>query len=189
MGGYNFYFGCMKKIVITTMLIALSLTAFGQSKSVDKFRNTNDPDLKLFFYKSTLKMYARLSANLTGELKPDENGEIPDLGDLIKGIEKVKFFNYDQGSVTSALMDQLKSDVIGEGYESVMDARMQGTHFEILMKEKRSKPVGFVVLIKSQEGDSIIDLEGMPDLSNLMKLSEFMTSNTESFSLLKNAFN
>jgi len=169
--------------------MALSFTAFGQSKSVDKFRNTNDPDLKLFFYKSTLKMYARLSTNLTGELQPNEDGEIPDLGDLFKGIEKIKFFNYNEGGISKAQMDQLKSDVINEGYEGVMDARMQDSYIEILMKEKKSKPVGFIVLIKSQEGDSIIDLEGMPNLSNLMKLSQFISSNTESFNLLRNAFN
>jgi uncharacterized protein DUF4252 len=178
----------MKKIVITAVLMALVFSAFGQSKSVDRFRNTNDPDLKLFFYKSTLKMYARLSANLTGEIKPDENGETPDLASLIEGIEKVMFFNYDPRSLDANQMDQLKSDVLDEGYESVMNARMNGANIEILMKEKRSKPVGFVVLIESEEGESIIDIEGIPDLSNLMKLSDFMSSNTESFNLLKNAF-
>jgi hypothetical protein len=125
---------------------------------------------------------------LTGELQPDDTGEVPDLGSLIEGIEKVMFFNYDPGSLTPNQMDQLNSDVIGEGYESVMNARMNGANIEILMKEKRSNPVGFVVLIKSEEGESIIDLEGMPDLSNLMKLSQFMSSNTDSFNILKNAF-
>jgi len=179
----------MKKIVITAVLMALVFSAFGQSKSVDKFRNTHDPDLKLFFYKSTLKMYARLSTNLTGDLQPDDSGEIPDLSRLIEGIEKVKFFSYDPGSLNADLMTQLNTDVKGEGYESVMNARMNAANIEILMKEKRSKPVGFVVLINSEEGEMILDLEGMPDLSNLMKLSDFMSSNTESFNLLKNAFN
>lgn len=178
----------MKKLTIVTLLIAFNTFAYGQSKSVDRFRNDNDPDLKLFFYKSTLKMYARLSTNLTGELQLDDTGETPDLGSLIEGIEKVMFFNYDPGSLTPNQMDQLYSDVISEGYESVMNARMDGANIEILMKDKRSKPVGFVVLIKSEEGESIIDLEGMPDLSNLMKLSQFMSSNTDSFNLLKNAF-
>ena len=179
----------MKKLIAVACFIALATTAFGQSKSVERFRNTNDADLKLFFYKSTLKMFARLSTNLTGDLKQDENGEIPDLGSLIDGIEKIKFFSYDERNISDSKFDQLKSDVTDEGYESVMTARIQGANIEILMKEKRSKPIGFVVLVKSQEGTSIIDLEGMPDLSNLMKLSEFMSSNTESFNLLKNAFN
>lgn len=168
-------------MVITTF-------AYGQSKSVDRFRNDNAPDLKLFFYKSTLKMYARLSTNLTGELQPNDSGETPDITSLIKGIEKIKYFSYDSGSLGANQMKQLISDVVGEGYESVMNARMDGANIEILMKEKRSKPIGFVVFIKSTEGESIIDLEGMPDLSNLMKLSQFLSSNTESFSILKNAF-
>lgn len=168
--------------------MAFTTFAYGQSKSVDRFRNDNDPDLKLFFYKSTLKMYARLSENLTGELQPNDNGETPDLSSLINGIEKIKYFSYDSGSLATNQMDQLISDVISEDYESVLNARMDGANIEIMMKEKRSKPVGFVVFIRSQEGESIIDLEGMPDLSNLMKLSQFLNSNTESFNILKNAF-
>ena len=187
------YFGCMKRIILALLLVAFTSSAFGQSKSVDRFRNRYKADVSLFFYKSTLRMFARLSSQLTelNARKAEEETleEIPDLSLLIEGIEKVKYFMYEQSSDLDELFKTLESDVKEEGYESVMTANIKGSNINIMMREKRGNPDGFVVIMESDAGMSLIDLEGMPDLSNLMKFSEFMGNNTDSFNLLKEAFN
>ena len=78
--------------------MSIPFLGFAQSSSVEKFRNTNSPSMKLFFYESTLKMISRIDvaaiSNTTGI--DSQLGEIPDLTNLITGIEKVKFFMYEE---------------------------------------------------------------------------------------------
>ncbi len=133
-------------------------------------------------------MFARLSNRLSESSDlagTTELPEIPDFMSLIDGIEKVKFFTYDRNHEAIDLRDDLEAGVMDEGYESVMTARVQRANINIMMKEKRGKPDGFVVIVSGEDGMSLIDLEGMPDLSNLMTLSQFMNTNKDSFSLLE----
>ena len=175
----------MKKLLLAAFLL-VSTMAFSQSKSVEKYRQANEPDLTLFFYKNTLKMYARIS------LKLDEMGEeVPDLTKMIEGIEKVKFFNYVPGSASfsKAAFKQLTKEVEAENYESIMNTRSNGSSLNILMKERRGEPEGFVVFVESADGYSILDIDGAPDLSNLMQFSQILTSDMESFNMVRDAFN
>lgn len=175
------------------MLVLFATSAFAQSRSIERFRQNYEPDGTYFFYKSTLRMLARMSERLaeTSMESQSESEEaqpeivLPDIGSLIDGINKVKFFVYEPRNAGNEHFNKLQSDVEGEGFESVMTARIKGANINILMREKRSKPDGFVVLIQNQEGMSLLDLDGVPDLSNLMQLSQFMNTNAESFSLLE----
>ena len=40
--------GCMKRFLITFLLLSVAFRTFAQSKSVERFRNDHTPDLKLF---------------------------------------------------------------------------------------------------------------------------------------------
>ncbi len=180
----------MKRFLITFLLLCVAFGAFAQSKSVERFRNDHTPDLKLFFYKSTLKMYSRI--NLEGFGGPTESdfGEMPPLADLIKGIEKVKFFMYEtyNNEEDRQLFGQLTDDVMGEGYEVLMSARADGANMEVMMKERRGEPEGFVVMIKMPDQYSILDIEGYPDVNNILKFSEFINKNSGAIGL-QDAFN
>ena len=140
----------MKRFLITFLLLCVAFGAFAQSKSVERFRNDHTPDLKLFFYKSTLKMYSRINLEALGGVTESGFGEMPPLGDLIKGIEKVKFFQYEiyDQEEDRELFGQLNQDVLNEGYEILMSARADGAIMEVMMKERRGEPEGFVVMIK-----------------------------------------
>ena len=72
----------MRKTTLILTLVLFSTLAFGQSKSVEKFRNDNEPTLKLFFYKSTLKMFANIQMKMADEME-----ELPDFSSVIKNIE------------------------------------------------------------------------------------------------------
>lgn len=171
----------MKKLVVI-LLTVLCVSAYGQSESVEEFRQDHQPDVKLFFYKSTLRMFARLSVQFA-----DGQEEIPDLGKLIDGIEKIKYFSYRPSSDLDELSKDLKSDIVSENYESVISGNFGSSDMEVLMKEKRGKPVAFVVIVQGEEGMQLMDIEGVPDLQNLVEFSQYVSTNGDSFSLL-NAF-
>lgn len=170
----------MKKLFLTLLLLSIAFGTFAQSKSVERFRNDHTPDLKLFFYKSTLKMYSRINLEAISGNVDSDFGEMPPLADLIKGIEKVKFFSYEElnASEDQALFNQLQKDVSAEGYETLMSARADDANMEVMMKEKGGEPEGFVVLIRMPERYSIIDIEGYPDVNNILKFSEFINESS-----------
>jgi hypothetical protein len=180
----------MKRFLLTLLLLCVAFGAFAQSKSVERFRNKHTPDLKLFFYKSTLKMYSRINLEDFGAPAESDFGEMPPLADLIKGIEKVKFFNYEalNEEEDEQLFQTLVMDVADEGYESLMSARADGANMQVFMKEKKGKPEGFVVLIDMADGFSILDIEGYPDVNNILKFSEFINSNSDGIGI-QDAFN
>lgn len=180
----------MKRLFLTLFLCLFALSATAQSRSVERFRDRNKPTLKLFFYESTLKMLSRIDLKgMSGSLD-SEFGEMPALAEMIKGIEKVKFFMYEDYTFEGAddEFKQLKHDVADEGYETMMSARADGNNMEVLMKERRGEPEGFVVLIKMEDGYSIIDIEGYPDVNNILKFSEFINKSSSNLTL-KDAFN
>ena len=172
----------MRKTTLILTLVLFSTLAFGQSKSVEKFRNDNEPTLKLFFYKSTLKMFANI------QLKMEE---LPDFSSVIKNIEKVKFFVFDKEkyAMDAPMFSKLEEDILSEGYESMMSARMSGANMNFLMKGTAEKPKGFVVVMRTEEGVSLVDIEGYPDLKQIMKFSEFMSKNTSGLKSIIDAFN
>lgn len=177
----------MKKLLILSLLFSMTLSGFAQSRSVERFRQDNRPSTTLFFYKSTLKMISRIDLGALGGADVSEFQDMPPIGDMIKGIEKVKFFLYedndDRHSAGKSDFKTLQADIEGEGYESMMSARIEGNNMNIMMKERRGKPQGFVVLITMDEGYSIIDIEGYPDVNNIVKFSQFMNSNGSNMGL------
>lgn len=181
----------MKKLLILSLLFSMTLTGFAQSRSVENFRQDNSPSTTLFFYKSTLKMISRIDLSMLGGAGVSEFQDMPPIGDMIKGIEKVKFFLFENSDedneIQSGDFKDLKSKIEAEGYESMMSAQIEGSNMNVMMKERRGNPEGFVVLITMEDGYSIIDIEGYPDISNILKFSQFMNSNGSNMGL-KDAF-
>jgi len=170
----------MKRFLVTFLMICVTFGAFAQSKSVERFCNEYTPDLKLFLYKSTLKMYSRINLEAISGGVESDFGEMPPLADLIEGIEKVKFFSYEVENLSKdgQLFAQLKKDVMAEDYEVLMTARSDGANMEVMMKEKGDEPEGFVVLIRMEDRISILDIEGYPNVNNILKFSEFINKSS-----------
>ena len=175
-------FGCMKKIWVLVLMI-FAVSAMGQSRSVEKFRNDYKPDTKLFFYKSTLQMYARVMVNFA-----EEGEDIPDIASMVDGIDKIKFFIYERSRDSKSLFAQLKKDVLAEDYEEVIAGRFDGNQLEMLMKERRGNPVGFVVFVEADDQTLLMDIDGVPDVNKLLEFSRYASANSKSFNMLRNAF-
>ena len=112
-------------------------------------------------------------------------GDMPPLSDLIEGIEKVKFFNYqtDSAGIDAALFSELMTDIEGEGYEVLMSGRVEGANMQLMMKQEKGDPEGFVVMIKMPDQYSILDIEGYPDINNILKFSEFINKNSKAIGI------
>jgi hypothetical protein len=129
-------------------------------------------------------------ANLQAALGDKVEQELPDMTSLIQNIEKVKFFMFDEADFDpkSKLFTDLEISILGEGYESMMTARLQEASVNFMMKGDSNKPEGFVMLIRSETGVNVVDVQGYPDLTQIMKFTEFMNSNTGDLRSLKDAF-
>ena len=178
----------MNKLLTLFLALCLSTSLAAQSRSVEDFRQDYKPSLKLFFYQSTLKMYSRMQESMQEKFGMAEMGDlsqIPQLGEMINGIEKVKFFNYEDWTTEEdlELFAQLEKDVQDEGYESLMTARMDGNQLNVMIKERRDQIQGFVVIIQMEDGFSIIDIEGYPDVNKILELSQFINQGSENMNL------
>ena len=129
-------------------------------------------------------MYSRLQKGLQGEFG-DEMADLPQLSEMIDGIEKVKFFNYDEDKVPNgkASFQKLSDDVHKEGYEDLITARIEGNIMTVMMKEGRGRPEGFVVLVQTETGYNIIDIEGYPDVSKILQLSQVINGSSDNLRL------
>lgn len=128
-------------------------------------------------------MYSRLQLGLQGEFG-EEMADLPQLSEMIDGIEKVKFFNYEgEGLPDRSLFSQLSDDVHAEGYEDLITARVEGNNMTVMIKEKGGEPEGFVVLVQTETGFNIIDIEGYPDVSKILQLSQFINGSSDSLRL------
>jgi hypothetical protein len=97
-------------------------------------------------------------------------------------------FDQEDFDPKSKLFSDLEASILSEGYESMMNARMKESKINFMMKGSSEKPEGFVMLIRSETGVNVVDVQGYPDLSQIMKFTEFMNSNTGDLRSLKDAF-
>lgn len=171
----------MKLLLLLGLIFCLSNNSFPQSRSVERFRQAHRPSFKLFFYESTLKMLSRIDLKVLGDPDVGKFGETPPLGKMISGIEKVKFFMYEHDGASFAHVaetgfQQLEKEVREEGYENLISARVKNADMKIMVREHRESVEGFVVFVKMEKAYSIIDIEGAPNVEDILKLSDFINS-------------
>ena len=83
-------------------------------------------------------MWARVQLKLSeNEDFSEELSRFPPLSELIDGIEKVKFFTYEDSdyNIEQSMFDELETDVSKEGYESLLTVRTPKANMNFLMKE------------------------------------------------------
>ncbi|MBN1414404.1 MAG: DUF4252 domain-containing protein [Bacteroidales bacterium] len=146
--------------IIFPVLIFYSLSAAGQSKSIDRFRKEFKEDNNVFIYSSTLKM-----------LNTEEN---PEFDDLVKDIEEIRVLNYIKANqhFKADPITGLKKNLTDELYKELMTFTDQGNKILLYGKEKRGKTVGLVALIENKEKFTIIDVAGNIDFNKFLQLKK-----------------
>ena len=163
----------------------LSVSAYGQSRTVEEFRQQYTPRQTFFFYKSTLRMFARVST----QFAETDGAEIPDLGKLIDGIEKAKLFIYSPTDSDKQTFIDLRSEIGDEGYVSEIEVFMKEDDFRMNLMVKPGRggsdvPSGYVILGLVEGELMLLDIEGSPDLGNLYQFSNYMLDTGNDFSWL-----
>jgi hypothetical protein len=140
------------------ILISISLSAAGQSRSVDKFRKAFQEDNNVFIYSSTLKM-----------LNTEEN---PEFADLVKDIEEIRVLNYDKSKqqYTDEDITNLKNGIKAEHYNDLMMLTEKDNRIYLYGREKNGKTVGLVALVDNSGKFMIIDVAGAIDFNKFMQL-------------------
>lgn len=146
----------MKTLLISTLTLFLSFTAFAQSKTVSQFTEKHEPSASFYLYPSTLRMINR------------ENN--PDYQQLVRHIKKLSFLTYEKGklNLSKDKVASLKKDLDGEEYEELMSFRDAGN--QVYIYAKGEDPEAYVSLVDNEEALMLFDMQGAPDLPSLMRL-------------------
>lgn len=146
----------MKTLLISTLTLFLSFTAFAQSKTVGRFTEKHQPSASFYLYPSTLRMINR------------ENN--PDYQQMVRHIKKLSFLTYEKGSINLSKdkISSLKKELASEDYEELMSFRDTGN--QVFIYAKGDDPEAYVSLVDNEASLMLFDLQGAPDLSSLMKL-------------------
>jgi hypothetical protein len=142
------------------IFLALGMHAFGQSKSVTRFRSAYPETSNLFFYSSTLKM-----------LNSEDN---PDLAGLLKDIEEIRVLTWDKSKQMPGKdkVAALKTALQAENYNTLMAMNDKGSAIDLYSREKNGKMTGFVAIVHNAESLVLIDLKGGIDVARFMQLKQ-----------------
>lgn len=148
------------RIILPMLWLLLSVSTYGQSRSIERFRQDHKENSNLFFYRSTLKM-----------LNAENN---PQLADLLSEIEEIRVLNYDKGQQNFTRDDifMLKGALAEEAYVNLMMTHEKGNSLSLYSREKRGKTVGFVAVVESEESLILIDLIGNIDVKKFLELKQ-----------------
>jgi hypothetical protein len=143
-----------------------TVSSFGQSKSITRFRADYKENTNMFFYSSTLKM-----------LNTDNN---PELAGMLNDIEEIRVLNYNKATqkFNNDDITRLKSSLQNENFNNIMMINESGNFINLYSREKRGKTVGFVALIENKESLVLIDLIGSIDVKKFMELKQKLDTHT-----------
>jgi hypothetical protein len=155
----------MRKILFLFLAI-LSVSVFGQSKSITNFRSDFKETSNMFFYSSTLKM-----------LNTENN---PEFSDILDGIEEIRVLNYTKSDhkFDKAAIDGLKGALLEETYNTIMMINEKGNSVNVYGREKKGRTVGMVAIIEDTGNLVLIDLIGTIDIKKFMDLKQKLVSPT-----------
>ena len=153
----------MRLVVIIILLITLLFSGCQQKDSLRTFRQNHPVDLTLAFYPSTLRM-----VNLA---KNEEYNE------LIKGIEKGRYFKVNKRDSTEQAIQALTQGLQEEGYTEVMSIRGSANDMDVYMLE--SKPPVTVVVAEREKEYLIIEVKGMVNVTKLPRLINSFNNDKE----------
>lgn len=145
------------------LLFSLLILAAGCTKqnAVSDFVQDRDMARSLYFYPSTLRM-----------INIDRN---PEYDEMIEGIKLARYFILDSAQVLNADIPNLITELTNDGFEEVMYIKNKDTNIQVMALEKETPE--FVILSKSDEEITLLEVVGMINVAKIPKLSQTFTTN------------
>lgn len=140
------------------LLFSMLILAAGCTKqnAVSDFVQDRDMALSLYFYPSTLRMI-----NIDRNVEYDE---------MIEGIKLARYFMLDSAQVLNADIPMLITELTNDGFEEVMYIKNKDTDIQVMALEKETPE--FVILSKSDEEITVLEVVGLINVAKLPKLTQ-----------------
>lgn len=150
----------MRKVLFFTFLI-ISFGTFAQNSAVTDFKDRHARELSLHFYPSTLRM-----VNLDRSKDFDE---------MIRGIQKARFFKMDSGAVSSDDLQKFTNELSTLGFEEMMFIKNKNMDLQVWALEKKHPET--IVISKSEAHVMLLEVTGMINIAKIPGLAESFREN------------
>ncbi len=138
------------------ILSLILLAGCSEKDRLKEFTEKHHPEQSFFFYPSTLRMV---------NLKNNQ-----DFNDMIREMEKGKYFSYPIDDQISSELKTLERELIENDYEEILEIKNKEINARVFLLEKKT-PV-LIAFIRNSETISVLELEGMINPVKIPKLME-----------------
>lgn len=148
-------------IRIIVILIFLGIQVQAQSEVVTDFVKNHDTSLSLYFYPSTLRMI-NINRN-------------PEFDEMIRKVKKARFYRLDESAVGGEDLKLFSQSMDDHGFEELM--MVQGKDMNIRIWGNDDRVPKIITLAKTEDGISIIEVDGVINIAKIPKLAEAFSQN------------
>lgn len=148
------------------------LASSAQTKTTEALSNKYK-GFNLYFYKNTLRML--------------NQKEDPELDELVKDIEKVRFLSIPKTEVSFGdnQYKQLLKEYRGEQYEEMMTSRFQGKKIDVFIRESSGRVKGTVILVSDSTNLIVLDILGRIPLNKASSFFQAINNSSDVSKRLK----
>lgn len=158
----------MKKILLTLVITALTLSAYAQGSVVNKYFNQladNDAFTKVSVSSKMFSLFTELEAGSEAE------------EEFLKAISKLKGLKViasDSIGNAAAMYNQAIKDVTAAGYEELMSVKDSEENMKFSIKESGGKIEELLMVVGGKKRFVLLSLYGEIDLKNISKIARSM---------------
>ncbi|MEL6592696.1 MAG: DUF4252 domain-containing protein [Bacteroidota bacterium] len=147
----------MKKISIIALALMMSISAFGQSKTIKQFEKDTD-GYKLFLYQSVIRM-----------LNKDKN---PDFNMLIRNVDHLRFVSSEaSGAEAMATFKLIDQGVREEGFGELMSFDNANNRCRVYERESKGGQSTWVITLYMEGVAAAMEMKGSLDLKYIDALA------------------
>lgn len=151
------------KNLIYLMLLITTVSVSAQTKTTEKIQKNHPDATVLFFYHNTLRML--------------NQGEDKAFDELIKDVEKIKFLMFTADAKIKEEYKTLVASYRAESFEEIMTTRMDGSKFNVLIREGKNK--GMILTVENEAELYILDIVGSVALDKIATVFKTINESSE----------
>ncbi|KEO73405.1 DUF4252 domain-containing protein [Anditalea andensis] len=152
----------MKKLFLAALFLAINISVFAQSKSVESLYNKykNDKD---FFHMDLGGNFMNFAKGLNISLDEDN------MQTIAKSVERVKFFKLPTGGTAKSDFTALQKGLVKERFELMMEVSEKKSG--VTMYSKGGNKIQDIIILIAGEGSDyiVLELKGDFDAKTLAK--------------------
>jgi hypothetical protein len=139
------------------LIIITVMPGCNRTDSITRFGEEHKMDRQYYVYPSTLRM---------ANLKQDE-----EFYKLIGDFEKGEFYSLSNTPENSDLVNQLKNDMIKEGFEEAMMYNARDRDVTVYVRERKVPKIA--AILETDSTYNIIQIEGLINITKIPKLIKY----------------